>query len=83
MTCLNSYLLDADIENPQAEYAWYIDNTLIPGEINPTLNVIQNGNYRVEITVPINNTRCLIEDQIQEWTDGNNLSKKANQFNQN
>ncbi len=65
VTCLNSYLLDADIENPQAEYAWYIDNTLIPGEINPTLNVIQNGNYRVEITVPINNTRCLIEDQIQ------------------
>ncbi|WP_299552919.1 T9SS type B sorting domain-containing protein [Seonamhaeicola sp.] len=63
-TCAGSVLLDADIQNPLASYAWFLNNTLIPGETNPTLNAIQDGTYRVEVTVPLNSNSCVEEDEI-------------------
>lgn len=65
VTCLSSTTLNADIQNPQASYTWFLNNNPIVGEINPTLNVIQSGLYRVEISVPLNSNICLLEDEIQ------------------
>ncbi|NMH86483.1 T9SS type B sorting domain-containing protein [Flavivirga algicola] len=63
-TCASATLLDADIQNPQATYAWYLDNNLINGAINPTYNAIQSGTYRVVVTVDLNGTSCPEEDEI-------------------
>ncbi|MDO5969959.1 choice-of-anchor L domain-containing protein [Flavivirga aquimarina] len=63
-TCASSTLLDADIQNPMATYAWYLDNNLINGAINPTYNAIQSGTYRVVVTVDLNGTSCPEEDEI-------------------
>lgn len=63
-TCAGSALLDADIQNPFATYAWYLDNTIIPGATSATHNAIQSGTYRVEVTVPLNNADCIEEDEI-------------------
>ena len=65
-TCASSALLNADIQNPLAIYQWFFNNstTPIPGQNNATLNVIQNGTYRVEVTVPLNSASCVEEDEI-------------------
>ncbi|MDD7884985.1 T9SS type B sorting domain-containing protein [Flavivirga sp. 57AJ16] len=63
-TCASATLLDADIQNPQATYAWYLDNNLISGAINPTYNAIENGTYRVVVTVDLNGSSCPEEDEI-------------------
>ena len=67
VTCASSTTLNADIQNPLATYQWFYNNstTPIPGENSATLNVIQNGNYRVEVTVPLNNSNCVEEDTIE------------------
>lgn len=63
-TCASSATLNADIQNPNATYAWYLNNNLIVGAVNPTLNVIQNGTYKVEVTVSLNGNDCVEEDDI-------------------
>ncbi|MDO5977557.1 T9SS type B sorting domain-containing protein [Flavivirga spongiicola] len=63
-TCASATLLDADIQNPLATYAWYLDNNLIAGAINPTYNAIQSGTYRVVVTVDLNGASCPEEDEI-------------------
>lgn len=63
-TCASATLLDADIQNPAAAYAWYLDNNLINGAINPTFNAIQSGIYRVVVTVDLNGVSCPEEDEI-------------------
>lgn len=63
-TCADALILNADIQNNQASYSWYLNNNLIPGENNPTLNVNQSGTYRVEVAVTLNNTNCVLEDEI-------------------
>ncbi|WP_142783291.1 T9SS type B sorting domain-containing protein [Changchengzhania lutea] len=64
LTCDPSVPLDADIQNPLASYAWYLDGVLIPGENNATLDAEENGTYRVEVTVPLNNSDCTEIDEI-------------------
>ncbi len=63
-TCAGSTLLNADIQNPFATYAWFLDNVLIPSATNSTHNAIQSGTYRVEVTVPLNNADCVEDDEI-------------------
>lgn len=65
-TCASSTILNADIQNPLAIYQWYFNNSTvpIPGQNNATLSVIQNGTYRVEVTVPLNGASCVEEDEI-------------------
>ncbi|TXE07083.1 T9SS type B sorting domain-containing protein [Seonamhaeicola algicola] len=63
-TCASSVILDADIENASATYRWFLNNTEIAGETNPTLNAIQDGNYRVEVSVLLNANNCIEEDEI-------------------
>lgn len=63
-TCASQITLNGDIDNPQANYVWLLDDTPITGEISPTLSVTESGTYTVEITIPLNETNCVIEDSI-------------------
>ncbi|MFI1743507.1 choice-of-anchor L domain-containing protein [Thalassobellus sediminis] len=63
-TCSGTALLNADVQNPSADYRWFLNNSEINNETNPTLNAIQSGTYRVEVTVPLNNSACVEEDEI-------------------
>lgn len=63
-TCAETVLLDGNIDNPLATYSWFLNNTLIAGEIQPTLNVTQSGDYRVAIEIPLAGSTCLIEDTV-------------------
>ncbi|WP_052467017.1 T9SS type B sorting domain-containing protein [Psychroserpens damuponensis] len=64
VTCGDTVLLNGDIENNQASYEWFQNNTPIAGETNPTLEVTESGTYRVEISIVLNNTSCVIEDEV-------------------
>lgn len=63
-TCATSYTINGDIQNPLATYAWYENNILLPGENNSTLDITSSGNYKVEISMPLGNNQCVIEDDI-------------------
>ncbi len=63
-TCAESVTINGDIQNPDATYSWYRDTILISGENNPTLTTSVSGNYRVEISIPLNDTNCIIDDSI-------------------
>lgn len=63
-TCASNVTLDGNIENPLATYSWYLDNVLIPGENQPTLNVTQSGDYTVSIEIPLTNSVCVIDDTV-------------------
>ncbi len=64
-TCAEEVTLDGDIQNPQATYQWYGNGTLLNGETNPTLDVVQSGTYQVVVDIPLNGTTCQIEDTIE------------------
>lgn len=66
-TCSGSVSLNGEIQNPQATYAWYRDNALLPGEIAPILTITDSGLYRVEVT--INGLDCVITDDINVTID--------------
>ncbi|WP_397363350.1 choice-of-anchor L domain-containing protein [Olleya sp. R77988] len=63
-TCDASTILDATTDNTQATYEWSFNNTIINGETNSTLLVTTDGNYSVQITVPLNNDTCTFEDDV-------------------
>ncbi|MEP3836340.1 MAG: choice-of-anchor L domain-containing protein [Algibacter sp.] len=64
-TCASSAILDADLENPLASYAWYRNGTLIPGAIDPTYTAVLDGIYQVEVAVPINGSTCVETDEVE------------------
>ena len=63
-TCASEMLLDADIQNPQANYSWYLNNSLIAGANQASYNVNESGNYRVVIEIPLVDDVCTIEDTV-------------------
>lgn len=63
-TCTDSAILNGDVQNPTAGYQWYLNGALIPGAINPIYLATISGTYRLEVELQINNTICLIEDEI-------------------
>lgn len=63
-TCFGFALLDADIQNPSATYKWFLNNNEMVGQTNATLNAIENGTYKVEVSVPLGNSICVEEDEI-------------------
>ncbi|WP_296312474.1 T9SS type B sorting domain-containing protein [Winogradskyella sp. UBA3174] len=62
-TCATNVLLDGNIENSQATYMWYFNDSLISGANQPTYNALLTGNYRVEISIPLSGGACNIEDE--------------------
>ena len=63
-TCAEDFVIDGDIQNPLATYSWYRNGVLLNGENNNDLTVTDSGTYRVEITMPLGNTQCVIDDVI-------------------
>lgn len=63
-TCASSHMLNADIENAEAIYSWYLNNMIIDNEFQSTLNVTQSGNYKVVIEIPFSNSTCTVEDAL-------------------
>ncbi len=65
-TCASSVTLDADIQNPSSTYEWFLNGSTTPisGETNTTLDVIQSGTYKVEITTPLGSSSCVEEDEV-------------------
>src|SRR5690606_7866543 len=63
-TCSSSVILDANINNSSATYQWFLNNNMIANETGATLNAIQSGTYRIEVTVPLGNNSCVEEDEI-------------------
>jgi gliding motility-associated-like protein len=63
-TCAEDFVIDGDIQNPLATYSWYRDGVLLNGENSTNLTITDSGTYRVEITMPLGNTQCVIDDTI-------------------
>lgn len=62
--CATSTYLDAFVGNPLATYEWFQNNSLIAGENNSNLVVTESGTYQVLITIPMNNSNCIIQDEV-------------------
>ncbi|MGS2726659.1 choice-of-anchor L domain-containing protein [Psychroserpens sp. BH13MA-6] len=63
-TCADTVTLNGNIENPLATYSWYLNNNLITGATQPTLDVTQTGTYQVVIEIPLSGSNCTIEDNV-------------------
>ncbi|NQX84332.1 MAG: T9SS type B sorting domain-containing protein [Flavobacteriaceae bacterium] len=63
-TCATSHIINGDIQNPLANYTWYLNGMPINGETNPTLEAFTSGVYEVEISIPLNNMDCIIQDAM-------------------
>lgn len=64
-TCGDSVELNGDIQNPQATYSWYLNNSLINGETQTALEASQSGIYTVRVEIPFSNSTCVIEDTVE------------------
>ncbi|MFD1063435.1 choice-of-anchor L domain-containing protein [Winogradskyella litorisediminis] len=64
-SCANTVTLDGDINNPDAQYQWYLNNLNIDGATQPTFEASESGTYRVEINIPLGNVFCTIDDEIE------------------
>ena len=64
-TCAGSLILNGNIGNPQATYAWYFNSNLISGATQSTLNVTESGNYTVTVQIPLAGSTCQIEDTVE------------------
>ncbi|MGC1632615.1 MAG: choice-of-anchor L domain-containing protein, partial [Gelidibacter sp.] len=63
-TCADQVTINGDINNPSANYFWFLNNAPIDGETQSTLTVNQSGDYTVKIEIPIALSSCTIEDSI-------------------
>ena len=63
-TCAESYTINGDIENPLASYTWYLNGLPINGQNDPTLEAVVTGVYEVEISIPLNDIDCVIQDTM-------------------
>lgn len=80
-TCSNNVELNGNIENPEAAYNWFFNDAAIPSANQPILNVVQSGNYRVEIEIPFLNGSCIIEDDINITVNSTQSSDPISDFN--
>ena len=63
-TCDQSVTLNGSIQNNQATYKWYFNDTVMTGENGASLAATSTGTYKVEISIALNNTSCIIEDEV-------------------
>ncbi len=62
-SCNTSTTLDAETNNPDAQYVWFQDGNQL-SETSSSLFVDSSGVYSVEITVPLGSTTCTFSDEI-------------------
>lgn len=79
-TCGDSVFLNGDIQNSQASYQWFQNNVLITGENNSTLEAVSSGTYKVEITIQLNETSCVIEDTVIITLDSEQPSTQISDY---
>lgn len=79
-TCASNYILDGNIDNSEALYSWYFNGTLIPGATNALFNVVQSGNYHVEINFPFSIGSCVIEDDVNIQLSSTQPSEPISDF---
>jgi len=63
-TCAQSLVLNGDVLNSLATYQWFRDGQLIPGVTTPLYQVTVSGTYSVEVSLQVNSSSCIIEDEI-------------------
>jgi gliding motility-associated-like protein len=63
-TCASQVLLNGDVNNEYATYDWYLDDVLIENANEPTYSATISGNYKVEATIALNNSNCVLTDDI-------------------
>ncbi|WP_189359939.1 T9SS type B sorting domain-containing protein [Algibacter mikhailovii] len=73
-TCATTVDLDANINNNQATYSWFLNDVLIPGATDPEYKVEASGRYTVQITIQVNSTSCIITDDIEITLEGEQVS---------
>lgn len=66
--------LNADIGNNLATFRWFRDNTELLGQTGSTLVVDTTGNYRVEVSVSLPGSNCIITDEVLITIDPNQLN---------
>lgn len=80
-TCASNVVLDGNINNTNATYSWYYNNSLIPSANQATFNASQTGNYRVEIEIPFASGTCTIEDDINLTLSSTQSSDPISDYN--
>jgi len=63
-TCASQVLLNADLNNSYASYNWYLDDVLIEDAHEPMYSATISGKYTVEATIALNNSNCVLTDDI-------------------
>jgi len=66
--------LNADIGNNLATFKWFRDHTELTGQNNSTILADTTGNYRVEISVPLPGSNCIISDEVYVTVDPNQIN---------
>ncbi|WP_282031475.1 T9SS type B sorting domain-containing protein [Winogradskyella eximia] len=79
-TCGDSVSLNGNIQNSQATYQWFQNNMPIAGESSPDLEVQSSGTYRIEITIQLNETSCVIEDTVDITLNSEQSSTQISDF---
>ena len=80
-TCASNVILDGNINNGDAIYSWYFNNSLIPSATQSTFNAVQSGNYKVEIELPFASGTCIIEDNINVVLSSTQSSDPISDYN--
>lgn len=63
-TCASTVELNGDINNPNAQYQWFVEGAMISGATQPLLEVSDTGLYLLEIDIPLGDGFCTIEDEV-------------------
>ncbi|MEP5936210.1 MAG: choice-of-anchor L domain-containing protein, partial [Winogradskyella arenosi] len=79
-TCGDSVMLNGDIQNPQASYQWYKDDTLIDGANASNFEATATGSYKVEVTIQLGSTSCVIEDVVDIILNSEQASTQISDF---
>jgi gliding motility-associated-like protein len=66
--------LNADIGNNLATFKWFRDQTEITGQNSSTILADTTGNYRVEISVVLPESNCIISDEVFVTIDPNQIN---------
>ncbi|WP_115462497.1 T9SS type B sorting domain-containing protein [Winogradskyella aurantiaca] len=80
-TCASNVDLTADLQNSNGIYSWYLNNVLIPGANQPSINVTQSGNYKVVVEIPVSGSLCPIEDSINVNLSATQPAEQIPDFN--